>query len=120
MRSRAVAHALLDVVARDHEVLAVIADAAHDQMDVGMLGVPVIDRDPIEPRAEILFHLADKIACEGLEVRHLRGVVGRDDEAEMMAIVLTSPAKARPSASSVPGPNSRAFSPSRVTPSRRR
>ena len=31
------AHALLDVVARDDEVLAVVGDAAHDDVDVGML-----------------------------------------------------------------------------------
>ena len=82
------AHALLDVVARDDEVLAVVGDAAHDDVDVRMLGVPVIDGDPIELGAEILLHLADQLAGEALEVGHLRRVLGRDDEAEMMAVVL--------------------------------
>jgi hypothetical protein len=86
----------------------------------GLLGVPVIDADPIELRAEILFHLAHQIAGEGLEVRHLHGVVGRDDEAEMMPIVLAALGEGAAIGVVRSGPNSRAFSPSRVTPSRRR
>jgi hypothetical protein len=62
----------------------------------------------------------DEIAGEGLEVGHIHGVVGRDDEAEMMAVVLAALGESRPSGFLVSGPNSRAFSPSRVTPSRRR
>ena len=53
-----------------------------------VVGVPVIDGDPIELGAEILLHLADQIAGEGFEVGHLHGVLGRDDEAEMMPVVL--------------------------------
>src|SRR5690606_35282403 len=58
-------------------------------MDMGMLGVPVIDRHPVEPGAEILFHLPGQIAGKGFEVRHVEGVVGRDDEAEMMPVPAT-------------------------------
>ena len=54
----------------------------------GCCGVPVIDGDPIELGAEVLLHLADQLAGEALEVGHLRRVLGRDDEAEMMAILL--------------------------------
>ena len=85
--ARPVAHPLLDVVARDHEVLPVVPNAADDQMDMGMLGVPVIDGHPVETRAEVLFHLPDEIAREGFEIRHLERVVGRDDEAEMMPVI---------------------------------
>src|SRR5262249_19720840 len=46
--ARPVTHALFDIVARDDEVLAVLAHAAHDQMDVRVLGVPMIDGDPFE------------------------------------------------------------------------
>jgi hypothetical protein len=81
-------HPLLDVVARNDEVLAVVGDAAHDDVDVGMLRIPVIDSDPIELGAEILLHLADQLAGEALEVGHLRRVLGRDDEAEVMAVLL--------------------------------
>ena len=89
------AHALLDVVARDDEVLAVVGDAAHDDVDVWMLGVPVIDGDPIELGAEVLLHLADQLAGEALEVGHLGGILGRDDESEMVAIILAT-ARRRP------------------------
>ena len=37
------AHALADVVAGDHKVAAVVALAAYDDMDVGIIGVPVVD-----------------------------------------------------------------------------
>ncbi|MFN5616837.1 MAG: hypothetical protein ACK45V_14305, partial [Brevundimonas sp.] len=48
----------------------------------------MIDRDPIEPGAEVGFHLAREVAREGAQVRQLGGVLGRDDEAEMVAVVL--------------------------------
>ena len=57
-------------------------------MDVRVVGVPVIDGHPIEPRAEIDLHLLGQIAREGLEVGHLAGILGRDDEPEMMPVVL--------------------------------
>ena len=71
-----VAHPLLDVVPRDHEILAVVARTPNDQMDMRMGGVPVIDADPIKRRAEILLHPPDEIAGEGLQVGHVRRVVG--------------------------------------------
>ncbi|MBP1293489.1 hypothetical protein M2192_007566 [Bradyrhizobium elkanii USDA 61] len=83
------AHPLFDVVAGDDEVLAVFGDAAHDDVDVRVLGVPVIDAQPVEPGAKILFHLADQLAGETFEVSHLRRVFGRDDETEMVAVILT-------------------------------
>ena len=58
------AHPLLDVVAGDDEILAVVGAAAHDDVDVGIVGVPVIDADPIELGAEILLHLAHQLAGE--------------------------------------------------------
>lgn len=58
-------------------------------MDMGMLRVPVIDGDPIELSAEVLFHLPGEIAGEAAEIRHVHRVVGRDDETEVMAVFLT-------------------------------
>jgi hypothetical protein len=118
--ARAGAHAFLDVVAGDDEVLAVVAHAAHDEMDVGIVGVPVIDADPIELRAEILSIWPIRSRVKDLEVGHLHGVLGRDDEAEMMPVVLAALGEGAAIGVVVSGPNSRAFSPSRVTPSRRR
>src|SRR3546814_12332866 len=40
--SRTIPHPLLDVVAGDDEVLAFVAPAAADQVDVGMLGVALV------------------------------------------------------------------------------
>ena len=57
-------------------------------MNVRVVGVPVIDGGPIELRAKILLHLAHKLAGEGFEVRHIHGVLGRDDEAEMVAVLV--------------------------------
>ena len=59
-------------------------------MDVRVVRVPVIDGDPLEPRAEVPFHVGHELAREGLEVADLGRVLGRDDEAEMMPVVLAA------------------------------
>jgi len=59
-------------------------------MDMRVFRVPVIDGHPIDLSAEILLHLSDEVAGEGFEVRHFQRVVGRDDEAEMVAVVLAA------------------------------
>ncbi len=48
----------------------------------------MIDAHPVQLRAEVLLHLLHQLAREALEVAHLRRVLGRDDEAEVMPIVL--------------------------------
>jgi hypothetical protein len=45
-------------------------------MDVGMLRIPVIDRDPVELRAEIPLGLRYQIPREGLQVGQPFGIVG--------------------------------------------
>ena len=42
------AHAMADIVAADDEVLAVVGLAADQQMDVRIVGVPVLGGDPVE------------------------------------------------------------------------
>ena len=59
-------------------------------MHMGMAGVVVIDGNPIEFRAEVGFHLFHEIAGVGREVRQLRAVLGRDDESELVAVVLAA------------------------------
>jgi hypothetical protein len=81
-----IAHAFLDIVAGDDEVLAILAHTAHDQMDVGMFGVPVIDGDAIELGAEVLFHLPDR-SRKGLRSDITKASSG-EDEPEMMPVVL--------------------------------
>jgi hypothetical protein len=70
------AHPFLDVIAGDDEVLAVVGDATHDDVDVRVLGVPVIYAHPVELRAEILLHPADQLSGEPLEVGHVGRVLG--------------------------------------------
>ncbi|MCY1308318.1 hypothetical protein D9M70_583160 [compost metagenome] len=50
----------------------------------------MVDRHPIEAGVEILLHLADEIAREALEVRHLKRIVRRDDKPEMMPVAVAS------------------------------
>ena len=69
-------HTLTDIVAGNHKILAVITDPAHDDMDMGMFGVPMIDRRPVELGPHILFHLPHQITGEGFEVRHFKRVIG--------------------------------------------
>ena len=49
--------ATADIISRDHEAGARLINAAHEQMNMRIVRVPVIDGDPIEPSAEIAFHL---------------------------------------------------------------
>src|SRR6185437_5877792 len=44
-----VADAAADVVAANDQVLAVVGAAANQKMDMGIVRVPVIDGDPVEP-----------------------------------------------------------------------
>jgi hypothetical protein len=52
----------------DYEVLALIVAPADDDLAVGMAGVEVVDRDPIEPDAEVLLHLPHHVAGECAQV----------------------------------------------------
>jgi hypothetical protein len=53
-----------------------------------MPGVGMFDRDPVEVGAEITLHLPHEIADERFEVIEL--VLGRDDEAELVAVLTTA------------------------------
>ena len=81
------AHAFLDVVAGDDEVLAVVSPSPQDDMDMRVVGVPVIDADPVELRAQVLLHLPHQLAGVILQIGHVHRVFGRDDEAEMVPVV---------------------------------
>jgi hypothetical protein len=83
----AMAKAIGDVVARDDEVFAGVVAPAHDQVGVRVVGVPVIDRHPIQPRAQVGFHAAHQVPRVGAQVFQLGAILGRDDEAEMVPVV---------------------------------
>jgi len=79
---------MADVVARDHQVSSIITLPSHGNVHVWMFRVPVIDRGPVEFRAEVPLHFAHQIAGEGAQVGHLDRVIGRNDEPEMMSVTL--------------------------------
>src|SRR3546814_8869414 len=45
---------------------------------------------PVEPGAEVGFHLRHQPADIGLEVGIFRSILGRDDEAELMAVAIAA------------------------------
>src|SRR5690606_20226529 len=59
------AEAVGDVVARDDEVFAGVVAPAHDQVGVRVVGVPVIHRHPIQPRAQVGFHAVHQMPGAG-------------------------------------------------------
>jgi hypothetical protein len=97
-RSKLKGHALLgprsepaaDVIAADDEVLAVIRASADQNMNVGIVRIPVIDGNPVQPGAEIALGIRHQLTGKGAQIGHLGRVLRRYDEAEMMAVVLAS------------------------------
>lgn len=85
-----VAEAVGDVVAGDDEVFAGVVAPAHDQMGVRVVGVPVIDRHPIQPRAQVGFHAVHQMPGIGAQVVQFRAVFRGNDEAEMVPVVLAA------------------------------
>ena len=81
-----VADAMGDIVSGDIEDAAVIEHATDDDVAVGMAGVVVVNRDPVEGGREIQFHLAHEVTGEAAKVGHLGAILGRDDEAKLVAI----------------------------------
>jgi hypothetical protein len=80
-------NAVGDVVLRDDEVLPPVVAPANEDVAVGVTGVEVVDRNPIELGAEILLHLPHHIAGEGTQVREPITVLRSDDEAKLMAVL---------------------------------
>ena len=56
-------------------------------MGVRVAGVVVIDRDPVELRPEVSFHLLHQVACRCAQVGQFHAVLSRNDEAELMAVM---------------------------------
>ena len=52
-----------------------------------MGGVPMIDRNPVEPRAQVPLDVAHEIAGIGAKVPEFGSVLRRYDEAEMMTVI---------------------------------
>jgi hypothetical protein len=80
--------AAADVIAADDQISAVISAAAYQDVHVGIVGVPMIHRDPVQPCIKVTFGIGHQFAGEGAEVSHLSRVLRRDRESEMMPIIL--------------------------------
>ena len=58
-----------DIIPADDEVGAIVSAAPHKDMNMGMLGVPVVDGDPVEPRAEIARGLVHQLPSKAAQAR---------------------------------------------------
>ena len=100
---RAGAQALGHIFAGDDEILAPLVLAPHDDMRMGMAGIEVIDRGPVEPRSQIALDLFHPAPDQRLQILIFRAVFGRDNEAELVPIT----AAAAPITPRVPSPAAR-------------
>ena len=78
-----------DVIAVDDQILAQLISAVDDNMNMRMTGI-MVHRDPIELRSQVSFEFAHEVAGEAGEVAELRAVLGRDDDAKLVAVVLAA------------------------------
>ena len=72
----ALAEPMRNILGPNHQVAAAIVLAAQHDMGVRMAGVEMIHGHPIEPGAEILFHLAHQPSHERLQVLILVAILG--------------------------------------------
>ena len=84
------ANAMGDVIAIDDQILAQLITAIDNDMNMGMAGIKMVHRGPIELRSQVSFEFAHEVAGEAREVAELRAVFGRDDEAKLVAVVLAA------------------------------
>ncbi len=71
-----VAKAPADIGAADDEILTIVTAATDQNMDMRIVGVPMINRDLIEPCPEVGFHLPREVSRESWKIGHLGGVFG--------------------------------------------
>ena len=84
------ADAVGDIVSGDIEDSTYLQNTADDDVGMGMAGIVMIDRDPIEAGLKILLHLLHQVAREASQIGHFIGIFRRHNEAELMPI-LTAP-----------------------------
>ena len=79
-----------DVVPADNKVGTVVRAAAHENVDMRMLGIPVVDGDPVEPRAEIARGPIHQLTGKAPQAFQFGGIIRRDDEPEMMPVAIAA------------------------------
>ena len=84
---RTAAKSLAYVVTAYDQVLPVVGAAAHQHVDMRIVGIPVFDGDPVECRAEVALGIGHELAGEGAKIGHLDRILGGDGEPEMMPVL---------------------------------
>ncbi|MNE70909.1 hypothetical protein D3C80_1667380 [compost metagenome] len=82
----AITHTVGDVVAGNDQVLAGVVLAAQNDVGVRVISVPMIDCHPVERGTQISLHPAHQVSGVGPQVIELLGILGRDDEAELVSV----------------------------------
>jgi len=57
---------------------------------MGIVGVPVIDRHPVEAGVEIASHVRHEVAREGTEIAEIGGILRADDQPEVVPVVFAA------------------------------
>src|SRR5712675_1041923 len=64
--------------------------AVDDDMNMGVAGIKMVHRDPIELRSQVSFEFAHEVAGVAREITEAHTVLRRDDDAKLVAIVLAA------------------------------
>ena len=84
------AHSFTDVITVDDEVFAVVSNAAQQDMDMGIVRVPMINRDPVQFSAKVMGDICHELTREAAYIFQLASILWRNDEAEMMPVIAAS------------------------------
>src|SRR5436189_636327 len=87
-------NALLDVRGVEGQRATLVVAAPHEDVQMGVVGIMVIDRDPLESRPQVLLHPGDQRSRVGAEVEARRLLWG-DDELEEPSVARGLPALQR-------------------------
>lgn len=82
-----------DVVRRYNEVRTACVPSPDHDVRMRMTGVVMVDRQPVETRSEIRFHLRHQGPRCLPQVSELSAVFGRYDEEELLPVAFASPSK---------------------------
>src|SRR6185295_8020375 len=83
-----------DVVAADDEILPVVGASSDEDMYMGIISVPMVDSDPVEPGAEVPLRVHHQFSRKRSQVRQILRVFRRNDEPEVVAVIAASFGKA--------------------------
>jgi hypothetical protein len=75
-----------DVLPGQAHLVTVSVDAVKDDVGVGMVGVEMVDGDPLEALTQVAFDTHHEAADVEVEV-DLAGVFGRDDETKLVSLM---------------------------------